>query len=210
MMLTQNNAPSIDATDRAQLPGLGYRLLQRDPGGAWSLGVHDLAPRALGAPTHVHEREDEHSYVVSGRLRAQIRDAVAEAGPGELVSRPRGIPHAFWNPGDEPVVFLELISPAGFEQYFFEAGPILTAAQPDIPALMAIMERYAMSMDPSSAQALVEAHGLAPVPLGAAQPAAARLSASRRSAPRVTMCAWASPAPSTTSFRATSRMACPR
>src|SRR3954469_19967948 len=99
---------------------LGYRLLSRggDGDAGFSFGIHDLAPRALGAPTHTHEVEDEYSYVLSGRLGVEIGDRVGEAGPGDFVVKPRGIPHAFWNAGDELVVFIEVISPAGFEQYF--------------------------------------------------------------------------------------------
>jgi hypothetical protein len=52
------------------------------------------------------------------------------------VVKPRGIAHAFWNPGTEPVRFLELITPAGFEEYFAELEPILGApGPPDVPAL---------------------------------------------------------------------------
>jgi len=42
----------------------------------------------------------------------QIGDEVIEAGPGDLVLKPRGVRHAFWNPGDEPARVLEIISPA--------------------------------------------------------------------------------------------------
>ena len=48
-------------------------------------------------------------------------DEVLEATPGELVFKPRGVPHAFWNATDEPARFLEIIAPAGFERYTAEA-----------------------------------------------------------------------------------------
>lgn len=42
-----------------------------------------------------------------------------EAGPGDLVSKPRGEWHTFWNAGwDEPCRILETIAPAGFEGCF--------------------------------------------------------------------------------------------
>ena len=78
---------------------------------------------------HMHEREDEYSFVLEGRVGVQIGDEVAEAGPGELVAKPRGIPHSFWNAGDEPARLLELISPAGFERYFEELAPHLAGAR---------------------------------------------------------------------------------
>ena len=95
-----------------------------------------IPPRSLAAPVHTHTHEDEYSFVLSGRMGVQIGDEVGEAGPGELVAKTRGIPHAFWNSGDEPARLLELISPAGFETYFEELAPHLSAAgPPDFEAL---------------------------------------------------------------------------
>ena len=72
-------------------------------------------------------------------MGAQIGDEVVEAGPGDLVLKPRGIPHAFWNPGDEETRVLEIISPAGFEQYFADLAPVLSVdGPPDFAALAAI------------------------------------------------------------------------
>jgi mannose-6-phosphate isomerase-like protein (cupin superfamily) len=133
--------------------------------GAFALVEHDLAPHSLGSPMHMHEREDEISHVLAGRLGVQIDDDVLEAGAGETVVKPRGVAHAFWNPGDEPVRFLELITPAGFENYFTEVEPILNAeGEPDGAALGAIMARYALSMDMESMERLSVEHGLQPPP----------------------------------------------
>jgi mannose-6-phosphate isomerase-like protein (cupin superfamily) len=152
-------------------PALGYRLIMRggDGDAGFSFGIHDLAPRALGAPTHTHEVEDEYSYVLSGRLGAQIGGDVVEAGPGDTVVKPRGIPHAFWNAGDDPVVFIEVISPAGFERYFAEMAPLLAAGGPrDLEAIAEVQARYRLSMDFGSMGELIERHDLEP-PLGASQ-----------------------------------------
>lgn len=101
---------------------------------------------------------DEYSYVLSGRLTAQIGDKVVEAGPGEAVLKPRGIPHAFWNAGDEEVRFVEIISPAGFEDYFFDlAGPINSG---DEEAIGAILERYQLDLRMETIPELVERGGL--------------------------------------------------
>src|SRR6476620_11801696 len=130
--------------DRADLPGLGTRYLIRSDrtGGRFALIEHTIAPRTLAAPVHTHENEDEYSYVLSGRMGAVVGDEVVEAGPGELVAKPRGVAHAFWNAGDEPVRLLELVSPGGFEAYFAELEPLLEASQPDLAALAAIQARY--------------------------------------------------------------------
>jgi oxalate decarboxylase/phosphoglucose isomerase-like protein (cupin superfamily) len=94
----------------------------------------------------------------SGRLTAQIGDDVVEAGPGELVHKPKGIPHAMWNAGDEPVVFLEVIQPAGFEEYFFEIAEPINAT--DFERIGAVMAKYDLTMDMESRERLVAAHGL--------------------------------------------------
>src|SRR6476646_127673 len=100
-------------THTADLPNLKNRYLieAADTGGRFALIEHRIAPRTLAAPMHTHEREEEYSYVLSGRMGAQIGDEVVEAGPGELVVKRRGIPHAFWSASDEATVLLELISP---------------------------------------------------------------------------------------------------
>src|SRR2546426_1564316 len=130
--------------DFVQLMALGVRFMVdgETTGGAFSLVEHPLPPRALGAPVHTHRNEDEYSYVLEGRIGVQLGDEVIEAGPGELVLKPRGVPHAFWNAGDEPARLLELISPAGFENYFRELAPLLAAAEPDETAIGEVLARY--------------------------------------------------------------------
>jgi quercetin dioxygenase-like cupin family protein len=102
--------------ERADFPALGNRFVVRseDTGGRFALIEHTVPPRALAAPTHVHENEDEYSFVLSGEIGVQLGNEVLTAGPGELVFKPRGVPHAFWNAGDEEARLLELISPGGF------------------------------------------------------------------------------------------------
>jgi mannose-6-phosphate isomerase-like protein (cupin superfamily) len=156
-----------DSGERVAWPGLGVRFMidGDQTEGRFSLIEHPIAPRALAAPTHVHEREDEYSFVLEGRVGFQLGDEVLVAGPGELVFKPRGIPHAFWNAGDEPARLLELISPAGFENYFRELGPLLAGGgPPDFEALGELQARYSLSMDPSTAPPLMADHGLDPEP----------------------------------------------
>jgi mannose-6-phosphate isomerase-like protein (cupin superfamily) len=87
-------------------------------GGGFSLVEHPMPPRALAAPLHRHTREDEYSYVIEGRMGALLGDEVVEAGPGDLGVQARDRWHTFWNAGDEPCRILEVIAPAGFEEFF--------------------------------------------------------------------------------------------
>jgi mannose-6-phosphate isomerase-like protein (cupin superfamily) len=152
-------------THTADLPGLKNRYVieSSDTDGRFALIEHRIPPRTLAAPTHTHEREDEYSYVLSGRMGAQIGDVVVDAGPGELVVKPRGIPHAFWNSGDEETVLLEVISPGDFASYFDEISPILSCDGPaDFEKLAQVQQRYALTMDFESIGRLMEQHELQP------------------------------------------------
>ena len=163
MLTTTPHTIGPDEGERADFPRLGSRYLLRpeQTGGAFGLIEHTIPPRALAATMHVHEREDEFSFVLSGRLGAQIGDDVVEAGPGELVLKPKGVPHAFWNPGDEETRLLEIISPGAFAQYFADLAPVLSAeGAPDFAALAAIRARYGLTMDITSIESLVQQHGL--------------------------------------------------
>jgi mannose-6-phosphate isomerase-like protein (cupin superfamily) len=128
--------------------------------GRVSLVEHPMASRALAAPLHRHSREDEYSYVIEGRMGALLGDEVLEAGPGDLVSKPRGEWHTFWNAGDEPCRILEIISPAGFERFFAELvgmGGITNSAPAELEDLS---RRYGLEMDPTSIPDLITRFGV--------------------------------------------------
>ena len=146
----------------ADLATLGNRFMidSAQTDGRFALIEHTIPPRKLAAPMHVHEREDEYSFVLSGRMGAQIGDEVVEAGPGELVFKPRGVWHAFWSASDEETHLLELISPGDFAGYFAEIAPLLTAEQPDFAKLAEVLARYALTMDMDSIGPLMARHGL--------------------------------------------------
>ncbi len=131
--------------------------------GRLSVLEHPLAPRALGSPVHTHRDEDEYSVVLEGIVGAEIGDEVIEAGPGAVLVKPRGVPHAFWNPTDQPARLLEIISPADFEQYFAGLADIFAAAGPGTPdpaRMAALTERYGLDLDVASIPRLAAAHGL--------------------------------------------------
>src|ERR671934_1741271 len=106
--------------DEGFLGSIGVRFMIDGPeaGERFSLVEHAMSPRALAAPLHLHTREDEYSFVLEGRMGALLGDEVVEAGPGDLVFKPRNQWHTFWNAGEEPCRILEIIAPAGFERFF--------------------------------------------------------------------------------------------
>src|SRR5215208_6985381 len=74
--------------------GVRFMIDGADAGERFSLVEHPMPPRALAAPLHRHNREDEYSFVIEGRMGALLGDDVVEAGPGDLVYKPpRAVAH---------------------------------------------------------------------------------------------------------------------
>jgi mannose-6-phosphate isomerase-like protein (cupin superfamily) len=140
--------------------GVRFMIDGADAGERFSLVEHPLSPRALAAPMHRHTREDEYSFVLEGRLGALLGDEVVEAGPGDLVYKPRDQWHTFWNAGDEPCRILEIISPAGFERFFRELSDLGGALTADPDAVAELSRRYGLEMQPESVPELLERFGL--------------------------------------------------
>ena len=144
------------------LGSIGVRFLIDGPdaGERFSLVEHPLSPRALAAPVHRHTHEDEYSFVLQGRMGALLGDEVVEAGPGDLVFKPRGQWHTFWNAGDEPCRILEIISPAGFERFFRELSDLGGVIGAGEEALAELNERYGLEMQAETVPDLVQRFGL--------------------------------------------------
>ena len=143
-----------DDGERVDLETLGIRFMiwTAETGGGFSLVEHPIPPRGLCAPLHRHTHEDEYSYVLEGRMGAQLGEDVVYAEVGDLVFKPRGQWHTFWNAGDTPCRILEIISPGGFEEFFVELGR--GAAPPEAGA------RYGLEFDLESIPRLCAEHGL--------------------------------------------------
>jgi len=131
-----------------------------DTGERFSLVEHPMAPHRLAAPLHRHNREDEYSFVLEGRMGALLGDDVVEAGPGDLVYKPRGQWHTFWNAGPEECRILEIIAPAGFENFFdelVEAGGVVNAGP---ETMRYLSEKYAIEFQPETIPDLCARFGL--------------------------------------------------
>jgi quercetin dioxygenase-like cupin family protein len=151
----------VVSASAAELVGLGFtgaRFLVDGPDGGnrFALVEHPMEPRALAAPLHRHHREDEYSMVLEGAVGALLGEETALGRPGDVILKPRGQWHTFFNASDAPARVLEIISPAGFENYFRELGALLRAGPPDPEALGALCARYALDIDMGSVPSLVE------------------------------------------------------
>ena len=140
--------------------GVRFMIDGEEAGERFSLVEHPMSPHALAAPLHRHNREDEYSFVVEGRMGALLGDDVVYAEPGDLVFKPRGQWHTFWNAGDEPTRILEIISPAGFERFFAELVDIGGVANASPEMFAELCGRYELDMDPDSIPGLIERFGV--------------------------------------------------
>lgn len=140
--------------------GVRFMIDGAESGGGFSLVEHPMSARALAAPLHKHAREDEYSFVLEGEVGALLGEEVRIGKPGDLIFKPRNQWHTFWNAGDRPARILEIISPAGFEQFFRELVDLGGVTKADAQTLGSLCDRYGLEMDPGSIPGLVERFGL--------------------------------------------------
>jgi mannose-6-phosphate isomerase-like protein (cupin superfamily) len=124
--------------------------------GRLALVEHTIAPGVLAAPMHRHAHEDEYSYVLEGRVGAIFDGIEVYATVGDLVRKPRGEWHTFWNAGDGPLRILEIITPGGLEELFRLMGS--PDAPPDL--LDDVEHTYGCSVDENQTTALIQRHHL--------------------------------------------------
>lgn len=127
-------------------------------GGGFALVEHFVPPKTLAAPLHRHSREDEYSFVIEGRVGAIFEDEEIFGDLGHLIFKPRGEWHTFWNAGDIAARILEIISPGGFEQAFFEMHALGDGL--DSAAMTKIAARYGVEVDFERTEAIIDRHGL--------------------------------------------------
>lgn len=140
-----------------------FKLFGEDTGGAFSVVEHPVEPGVLAAPPHTHTNEDEYSFVVEGDIGVWIDGEEFVAGPGTYVLKPRGVPHAFWNPRPRPARFVEIISPPGFERYFEELAELVYQGtdSPDFgTSIEKLGARYGLAFHMELVPELLERHGL--------------------------------------------------
>ncbi|MDP9484119.1 MAG: cupin domain-containing protein [Chloroflexota bacterium] len=148
----------------ALVPGFtATTRLTADQTGSISIVEHVFSPGSL-VPPHRHTREDEISYVVNGAIGFRSDGREVSIAAGGYIVKPRGELHSMWNAGSVPARMIEIISPAGFEQYFVALAEAVAVAgrRPDPAVLGPIAERYGLTFDFDEVPDLVARHGLTP------------------------------------------------
>lgn len=114
----------------ARLPMLDivHKVTAGDSGGSLAIDEWVLPPGET-IPPHTHAREDECSFVLEGELTCYVGGRVVVAPKGSYVVKPRGVPHAFYNAGSGAVRVMEILTPGGsFEGYFDEYEGIVSGS----------------------------------------------------------------------------------
>jgi quercetin dioxygenase-like cupin family protein len=135
-----------------------FLIVGGETDGRFAAVEHLLPPRALAAPLHRHHHEDEYSFVLEGSVGVLLGGEERVATAGDLVFKPRGQWHTFWNAGDTPARILELISPAGFEAAFRDLDELGGELTPEAVGIVAA--RYEVDVDFEGTGPIVERHGL--------------------------------------------------
>jgi mannose-6-phosphate isomerase-like protein (cupin superfamily) len=63
-------------------------------------------PVGAATQSHFHPRAEEIYFLLEGRGRMQLEDAVREVGPGDAIAIPPGMRHQITNTGSETLRFL--------------------------------------------------------------------------------------------------------
>jgi quercetin dioxygenase-like cupin family protein len=118
---TDHSAPSIKYQPRSKRyyfdVGIGSVCLSgEDTGGKYCLIEAGLAP-GIGVPRHMHTREDETYYVLTGELEVIVGDEVFILREGDTLIAPRDVPHQLRNSGNTENHYLLMFSPSGFEGF---------------------------------------------------------------------------------------------
>jgi quercetin dioxygenase-like cupin family protein len=140
--------------------GVRFMIDGSESGGGFSLVEHPMSPKALAAPLHRHTREDEYSFVLEGEVGALLGDEVLIGKPGDLIFKPRNQWHTFWNAGDRAARILEIISPAGFEEFFRELVDLGGVSKAEPQAFANLCDRYGLEIDHASVPDLIARFGL--------------------------------------------------
>jgi quercetin dioxygenase-like cupin family protein len=124
------------------------RASAADTGGQLSI-IEITEPPNAETPLHVHNREDEGFWIIEGGATFFIEDQEIEAGPGDFLFGPRGIPHRYTT-GPEGCRMLFILTPGGMEEMVREMSEPATSRtfppssdeEPDYEALIAVARSY--------------------------------------------------------------------
>lgn len=119
--------------------GSAYRVLLTPEETGGHLGLFEsLDQPGYGPPRHIHNKEDETFYIMSGEIEFWMAGKTRMAGPGDTVFVPRGTEHTFRVAGSLPARMLTMMTPGGFEGFFAEMARYRCRIPEDMEQVMEI------------------------------------------------------------------------
>jgi mannose-6-phosphate isomerase-like protein (cupin superfamily) len=114
-------------------PGVRFKVLvsAEQTGGSYAF-IESIVQKGAGSTLHIHHHEGEHFLVLEGTVRLVVGDKTFDVPAGQTITVPRGIPHAWSNESDEPLRFVTVFSPGGFDQLCIEMATASAANKSDI------------------------------------------------------------------------------
>ena len=107
---------------------------------------HLVAPPMTGPPLHVHSREDECFYVLSGELIFEVDGACHTIGAGGCIAVMRGMVHRYQNFTNRDAALLIVTTPGDFAGFFVDISAATPAGGvPTMDQLLSIGDRYGIT-----------------------------------------------------------------
>jgi quercetin dioxygenase-like cupin family protein len=125
--------------------GVVFKLFGEQTNGQVSIVEHPF-PVAACVPPHMHTLEDEYSIVTEGEIGFRSGDREVVLGAGGYITKPRGETHTMWNAGKVPARMIEVISPAGFEHFFWALGEMTSSGPPGPDQIAMLAEKHGLLM----------------------------------------------------------------
>jgi quercetin dioxygenase-like cupin family protein len=128
-----------------------FKGIQKEPDGDRLVGEAFATPGS-GPVMHVHWLQDESFTVLKGKIGYQLKGQSAQyATEGETVLFKRGVPHRFWNAGQEILHYKASVKPAHTFAFFissvFAAQNKSGKAQPEMFDAAYLLKRYSSEYD---------------------------------------------------------------
>jgi mannose-6-phosphate isomerase-like protein (cupin superfamily) len=120
-----------------------FKATREATAGFFSLAEVMIQPGTSGPPPHSHRKLLDSFYVLEGTLTVQVDDEELDAPPGTYACAPPGVVHTFANRSAEPVRFLNLNTPGGWEDYIRDLAAVMPADGPPDPRVLGeVLARY--------------------------------------------------------------------
>ena len=123
--------------------GSTYRTLLRtaDSNGAMSI-VDSTTEAGMGPQLHIHHAEDEAFVVLSGGIEFFLSGERFTRTAGQSAFIPRGTEHTFRVVSDTSARHLVILTPGGFEGFFYDMAAGQCRIPQDMPAVLESAQRH--------------------------------------------------------------------